>query len=313
MSNKTLISGLILVIAVWCGAAAAKEDPEPPDSLGRIVDSLFVRASSGEIKFQAEVEPSRKALIALGIKAVPRLLSKLDTRDAREMLAITEIFKGIGEAAVESLISVLKSDDGFVRRLAIRCLGEIKSDKAVWPLQAMAQHRDFRTRVETMTALGNIGSSAASAAVQAGLNDSIELVATAAAVACGKIKKDIDPNALLAVLTHRYYGVRFAAARSLSLIGESVIAPVSAYLDSSGDVNARCFALLSLAVKGSEKSVKTLSRFAESESWQLRAAAADALGMTGIRKAESILKKMMAKDDHPLVKAKAKAALAALD
>jgi len=304
---------MVLLIAVAYGVAAAEEAFPPPDSIGRIVDSLFIRASSGEIRFQAEVEPSRKALIALGIKAVPRLLSKLDTRDAREMLEITEIFKGIGESAVESLISVLRSDDGFARRLAIRCLGEIKSDKAVWSLQAMAQHRDFRTRVETMTALGNIGSPAASAAVQTGLNDSIELVATAAAAACGKIKKDIDPNALLAVLTHRYYGVRYAAARSLALIGESVIAPVSAYLDSSDDINAKCFAILSLAVKGSEKSVRTLSRFAESESWQVRTAVADALGMTKVRKAEPILKKMIAKENHPLAAAKAKAALALLD
>ncbi len=313
MSNRTFIGAILFSIVIGCAAVAEESSSMPPDSIGRIVDSLFIRASSGEIRFQSEVEPSRKALIALSVKAVPRLLTKLGSRDAREMLELTEIFKGIGEAAVDSLVTVLKSDDGFTRRLAIRCLGEIKSEKAIWSLQAMAQHRDFRTRVETMTAFGNIGSPTAAAAVQAGLRDSIELVATAAAAACGKIKKDIDPNALLAVFTHPYYGVRYAAARSLSLMGESVIVPVEAFIDSCADLNAKCFALLSLGINGSEKSVRVLGRYAASESWQIRAAAADALGKINASKAEAILKKMVVNEKHPLVMARAKASLTNLD
>lgn len=312
MLNKAKFDWLIVIAvmtAVWFGIAESSQDIEA-DSIGQIVDSLFIRASSGEIRYQKEVEPARKALIAMGATAVPYLLNKLDTRDAREMLELTEIFKGIGEIAVESLVSVLGSDDNFTRRLAIRCLGEIKSEKAVWSLAPMATHSDFRTRTETMTALGNIGSAKGAPIVQRGLSDTVELVATAAAAACGKIKKDIDPKLLLGAFKHPYYGVRYAAAKSLSLIGEPIISSVAAFIDSTGDVGPRCFAILALGIESSDQSAKILSRYCGDDNWRIRAAVVEALGKTKVNRAKALLKKMLDKEKHPLVISRANVSLA---
>lgn len=273
-----------------------------------IVDSLFVRASSGEVKYRHLVEPSKEVIIEMGGAAVSQMLTKLDTRDAREMHTVVDIFKGIGEVAVDSLVNQMDSQDSFTRRLAIRCLGEIESSKAVRPLSELANHDDFRTRAGIMTALGKIASPDAASTVVKGLYDHDEIVATAAAVACGNIKEAIDPAHLIISLSHPYYGVRYSACRSLIEFGDIAVEPLINHLKSKPDDISTSYAIEALGGIGSTKTLKILKKTIKSDDWEIRASTAEALSK--IKKSKKILNKALKSEAHPFVIGKIRSSLA---
>jgi HEAT repeat protein len=301
--------GLVLPVIVF----AQKPTISITDQTAKIVDSLFIRASSGTVQFRDLVEPSKKAIIDMGAVAVPQMLTKLKTSDARESQVVTDIFKGIGEPAVESLVNHITSQNNFERRLAIRSLGEIKSVRAVEPLTGMANHTDFRTRSETMAALGNIGSAQASLVVMKGLADPVELVATAAAVACGKIKEGIDPQVLIQSLSHKYYGVRYTACKSLSQLGEISVEPLVARLQSNPDDLAAGFAIEALGMIGPEETLAILEPMLKASDWSIRAYAVEAIGNLKDKKFKKILTETAKTEIHPFVKSRLKLALAKLE
>jgi len=302
--NKRLIYLIVLIIV-----SAANSSAQDKKSDAQIVDSLFMRASSGMVMYRDEVEPSKQALIDMGAAAIPRMLTKLDSRDAREMLTINDIFKGIGEIAVEPLAGRLKSRDDYVRRLAIRCLGEIGSAKAIDPLLPYATHDDFRTRSGVMAALGLIGDQRGAQTAIAGLFDSDELVATAAAVACGKIKAGIDPVALIEVLDHPYYGVRYSAMNSLVELGEISIGPLIFYFQSEPDYLSLGYAIEALGKIGSDKALKAIQMTLKSGNWEIRAFSAEALGEIKSGKTRKILSEALRTETHPFVLGKIKSSL----
>ena len=289
-------------------SSISRAQDKPSDA--QIVDSLFMRASSGMVMYRDEVEPSKQALIDMGAAAIPRMLTKLDSRDAREMLTISDVFKGIGETAVDPLAGRLISRDDYVRRLAIRCLGEIGGAKAIEPLLPYAKHDDFRTRSGVMAALGLIGNQRAAQTAIAGLFDSDELAATAAAVACGKIKDGIDPVALIEVLDHPYYGVRYSAMNSLVELGEISREPLILYTRSGPDYLSLGYAIEALGKIGSDKALKAIQAMLKSDNWEIRAFSAEALGEIKSGKTKKILNTALKTETHPFVLSKIKSSLA---
>lgn len=307
MINRCRLGILALGLLVPIMAFAQKV---PTDA--EIVDSLFIRASSGLVMFRDEAEPSKKALITMGERAIPEMLTKLDTRSAGEMLAITDIFKGIGEPAVEPLTKKLKSPDDYVRRLAVRCLGEIKSPKAVDYLAPYAASDDFRTRSGVMDALGLIGDAKSAPYVMKGIFDSDELVAYPAAVACGRIKKGIDPVALTKVINHPYYGVRYCAMQALVELGNPAVGPLKQYLVAHpADIGAG-YAIEALGRIGSGDAIAPLGETMKSPDWNIRTYTAGALGYSKNKTAIKILKKALKSETHPLVINNIKSALSKL-
>ena len=276
------------------------------------VDSLFMRASSGMVMFRDEVEPSKKALIEMGQEAIPEMLTKMDSRSAREILTIVDIFKGIGEPAVVPLAGQLKSRDDYVRRLAIRCLGEIKSPTAISYLTPYAENNDFRTRAGVMDALGRIGDVQGAPIVTKGLFDKDEIVAYSAAVACGRIKQGIDPIALIEVLDHSYYGVRYCAMQSLVELGEASVGPLKQYLASRPVDISTGYVIEALGRLGTKNSLKPLKQTMKSTEWTIRAYTAQALGYSKNKSAIKILKKAAKHETQPLVISNIKSSLLAL-
>jgi len=304
--HQTLLILMILhCIPILSSNSRAQDKPTDAE----IVDSLFMRASSGMVMYRDEVEPSKQALIDMGAAAIPQMLTRLNTRDARETHTVNDIFKGIGEIAVEPLAGRLKSRDDYVRRLTIRCLGEIGSARAIEPLLPYAKHDDFRTRSGVMAALGLIGDQRAGQTVIAGLFDSDELVATAAAVACGKIKSGIDPIALIEVLDHPYYGVRYSAMNSLVELGEVSIKSLKLYVQSGQDYLSLGYAIEALGKVGSNKALKIIQATLKSGNWEIRAFSAEALGEIKSGKAKKVLKKALKTETHPFVLGKIKSSL----
>jgi HEAT repeat protein len=270
----------------------------------KIVDSLWIRAASGDIKFKDQVEPSKKSIIEMGTQAIPRMLTKLNTRDAREMQTAIDIFKGIGEPAIDPLSKLVNDNDPFTRRTSIRCLEEIKNPRAIDPLLTVVNHDDFRTRAAAISALGSIGDSRAGDAVMKALIDNNELVATAAAVACGKIKTGINIQLLIGALMHPYYGVRYSAARALASIGEPAVQPLISHLDSFPESKGAEFVILALGQIGSSKAAPVLEKAIKSEQWTIRAAAAEAMGLYKDNKFHKALNNALKMETQPLVKAK---------
>ena len=303
-----LIIAVCLLFSTWPKTAIAQDSKTD----ARMVDSLFIRASSGEVKYRDLVEPSKQALIDLGARAIPQMLTKLKTHDAREMLTVSDIFKGIGEIAVDSLNVRIKSNDDFVRRLAIRCLGEIGSPKAVGPLIAGSQHEDWRTRSGIMTALGQIGVQAGASTATAGLDDTDELVVTSAAVACGKIINGIEPQKLVSSLNHPYYGVRYCAMNSLVMIGEPAIKPLIDFLSSGKWQTGLVYAVGALGKIGTKSALPVFESYIKSEDWSLRASVAEALGNIHEKKSRKILELALRGENHPYVLAKIESSLAKL-
>ena len=64
------------------------------------LEELFVMASSPELQYQEMRQPARDKIIEMGIDAVPFLVEKLGTTDARERHALENLLENIGSNAV---------------------------------------------------------------------------------------------------------------------------------------------------------------------------------------------------------------------
>lgn len=271
------------------------------DSVNHVVDSLFTRASSGELKYRDLVQPSKEALGEMGEGAVPRLVEKMTTQDAREMHTLVDIFKLIGRPAVPRIVEALGAEDPYKRRLAARALGDMKDSTAVDGLLQYTDDLDYRIRAGVIGALGKIGDPRGVAPSVVALKDEDYLVRTAAAVSLSFLADSSTISVLLETLTDPYYGVRYKAAEALWNIGESSIIPVKESLKSVGDTVA--FYLL-IEVAGNlkdEKLIKPLSKILVSEDPMARAFAAEALAKIDTKKARKILRKRKAEETHPFV------------
>ena len=163
-----------------------------------------------------------------------------------------------------------------------------------------------------MTALGMIGDTSAAATVMGGLNDSDELVVTAAAVACGKIKNGINPQKLINSLNFPYYGVRYCAMNSLVMIGEPAIKPLIDFLSSGRWQTGLVYAVEALGQIETKKALPIFESFIKSEDWSLRASVAEALGNIKEKKSKKVLEKALKDEKHPFVLGKIKESLAQL-
>ena len=307
INRKILLYLLSVIIILSLSPTIVFSQSE--DSTAYVVDSLFVYASSGDTQWRDLVEPSKKAISDMGNAAIPQMMTKLNTRDARETHTIVDIFKGIGEIAVDSLATRINDSDAFTRRLAIRCLGDIKSDKAVGPLISVKNHDDFRTRTGVMTALGKIGSSDGADAVMVGLSDLDELVATAAAVACGRIKEGVKPSVLIDELSHPYYGVRYSAMEALAELGEKSIKPLIDHIQIQSNSMSSGYAIEALIRIEPSKKQKILVKLINTDDWAIRAFSAEALGSIDSKKVRKALLKALKTEKHPFVIGKIKSSL----
>jgi HEAT repeat protein len=292
---KRAIPIFILIVATQASAQTEA------DSINHIVDSLFTRASSGELKYRDLVEPSKEALGEMGEAAVPRLVEKMITQDAREMLTLVDIFRLIGRPAVPRIVEALGADDPYKRRLAARALGDMKDSTAVDGLLQYTDDSDYRIRAGVIGALGKIGDSRGVPPSTAALQDEDYLVRTAAAVSLCFLADSSTIGVLLEALSDPYYGVRYKAAEALWNIGQPSITPVKELLESVDDTLA--FYLL-IEVAGNlkdKKLIKPLSKILTSDDPMARAFAVEALAKMDTKKTKKMLRKMKADETHPFV------------
>ncbi|UCD93469.1 MAG: HEAT repeat domain-containing protein [Candidatus Zixiibacteriota bacterium] len=230
--KSEIIYGFLLVV-ILSGALPA--EPPPSSETDRKVDSLFVIASSGELRFRDMVEPAIDSIAAMGKSAVPRLIEKYDTKDARERLTINNILVKIGKDAVPLLLKSL--DDENAEKVSRICytLGDIKDSSAVDELMRVAFHTDWRVRSSSCGALGKIGDGKAGATVVKSLADTVETVRKSAAVASGRLSAEDAIPVLVHMLGDSFYGARMCASEALIKFGGKALPAIA---DSLGSENA---------------------------------------------------------------------------
>jgi HEAT repeat protein len=293
-----------LAFVVMISTAAAQA---PADSVNQVVDSLFVRASTGNINYQAMIEPAKKALAQMGVVAVPRLIEKTETEDAREMQTLEDIFKQIGPPATPFLIEALASNNAYRRRLSVRIIGEMADTSAVAGLLKYDRDSDFRMRAGAISALGKIGDRRGVALSREALKDPDYLVRTSAAISLSNLKDSTSIYPLIIALSDPYHGVRYSASGALSNIGKPAVKPVLDALLRPADTLALYLLIETSGNLNDRRFVQPLMRILESPDPFARAFAAESLGKIGTPEAINAVRKRYEIETHPFVISKIEA------
>jgi HEAT repeat protein len=289
-----IIAAIVFVLPI-CGIASAELS-----ETDRIVDSLFLRASSAEIANQHMVEPSRQALVDMGLDAVPRLVTRLSTEDARERHAIANIFGRIGSPAVPALIEALDYDDIYTLTNASRCLGEIGDKEATPALLSLFDVDYYPLRSTAVTAVGKCHDSSAVSDCIRMLSDSVETVRKSAAVALGRIGHADASAALIDALDDDHFSVRMSAVRALADIGDEAGAELIERYDNLSDM-ARSLAFEVWAAVKYEKAAAILARAVKSEDGYMRGFAVVALALVNPTVCREIIDGDLTNETDPFV------------
>jgi len=294
-------------------------EPEPRDSVERLVDRLFNMTTSGLVKYNPMAKPSMDSLIALGEKAVPRLLEKLNTKNPLERNRLDELFAGIGAPSTPYLIRYLDRNDLRGLRSALYQLGKNGSAEALGPVLNFARHEDWRVRGSAIDALGRLkvqkqDESLRRDAILEALRDSVENVRRVAAYTLGEARDNTAVPALIAALEDDYYGTRHNAQTALVKIGEPARkallerAEVRGQKSEVGKTIGRALAMQALG-EIKEGGPKLLIPFIGDEDWMVRLAAVAGLDSTLTIEEQAALKKQATVEKNPLVAQKIAQAL----
>ena len=132
--------------------------------LGQLKDSRAVESLIVALKDE-DAEVRKSAVDALGpikdSRAVEPLIMALKYEDSKVRENVVKAIKEIGEAAVDTLIKTLQSEDFDIRVLAAWVLGQIGDSRATDPLIAALQDKEFFVQAKAAEALGEIQDSRA--------------------------------------------------------------------------------------------------------------------------------------------------------
>ena len=275
--SNVIAAALLVVILVSVLAAGIPTAAKAQGDVERRVDSLFVIASSGEVKHRDLVEPAIEAIAEIGVDAVPFLIDKFTTKSARERLTVVNILKKIGSPTVPDLVRALDRPDGLVVQRVCWALGDIKDSAAVQPLIGISGHQRWQVRDQAVGALGKIGDRAADPVVIGALVDTIGQVRKSAAVACGRLAVDDAVPQLVHMLGDEFYGARLSAYHTLiKLDTTTVVAVLKDSVNTRSELTAGLCCQL-LGEYGSDEAIEILLKQTRSENPAHRAHAALAI------------------------------------
>jgi len=244
---------VILVLLFTIGEVSAQS------GLEKKIDSLFVIASSGELRYRDLTEPAMDSIAALGAPAVPWLVDKFSTKSARERWTVIWILQRIGSEAVPYLLTSLKRSDALIVSRVCWALGDIKDTSSVYPLINICNHRDWKVRDQAIGALGKIGDTRANDVVMQTLTDTLGQVRKAAVVSCGQLAINEAIPDLINCFDDDFYGARLEAANSLlKLDTQSVIPAIADSINSEREMvgNLCCIVLGEI---GTDDAIEILS------------------------------------------------------
>lgn len=238
ISAKQTVCALTALIAV-------SSTPTRGATIDQTVDSLFVIASSGELKYRDSVEPAKEALAELGAAAVPRLVEKLTTPDARERLTVIRIIEKIGVPAVPHLReSLTRLDNALQLKRICWALGDLKQKgiSAVAELMTAATNQDWQVREYAVRALGKVSDSVNTEtrarivqSLAVAFADSVGQVRKSAAWATGALRIEELAPELIVALDDSYYGARLNSSEALIRLGPVALDGLLIFLSHNPD------------------------------------------------------------------------------
>lgn len=285
-----------VIVFLFCEIVHAQTD-----TLRAKVDSLFVRASSGQLKFRELNEPSKQALRGMP-EAIPYLIDKLSIRDARERRTLIDILGKMPEA-VMPVAEATQSENRDVVKTACEILGELKDSRATPYLVNVLDHPDILARGYAAVGLGKCGGREAKAGLLKALADSVNFVRTQAAAGLGFLKNRTTISNLIGALQDEYYGVRFASVNSLAKFDSTAIPQLLKSLNSETPM-VRQLSAEALGKIRSRAAVPRLSQMLKSKLWSDRLAAIEALSQIDSPSARRILS--LHREKETLVEARQK-------
>ncbi len=313
--RTTWAAAAALVVCV-AGAPGFAQDTPAGEPREAEVQRLFAEAAFGGAETAEKAAAAKRRLVELCRDALPYVVTKLDSKNTREIAVVEAVVEATGEAAVAPLLAQLDGANEGATVQALRLLGNLgpPAAAAVERLCGVATGgRTWQIRAGAANALGRIGEPKASDALLTALFDQSEPVRRDAAIALGKLKPAAAVQPLIRALDDRFFSVRYAAADALVAIGGDAAAELSKKLEpfatSSGDAKLEfsdTAAAHAVQVLGRLKDAKTanlLRRLLGSIDWGIRAAAAEALGAVGGGPATRLaLEKALATEKNYLVR-----------
>lgn len=300
---KGVKSLLFVLIVLLLSESGFCENPTITDTLKEKVDSLFILAGAGLEKYRDQAPEAESTLSKMGEMAVPYLIEKLTTQDAREKWTLIRVLGKIGKPAVTPLIGRLESQNKDESELSIRILGEIKDTSAVRPLIKLLNKENYNVRSNACESLGKIGDTTAFSDVNLRMEDSVEVVRKSAAVALGRIKDQRAIPSLIRGLSDPHYSVRMTSSNSLVEMGEVSVKPLLSLLNNSIDQTLN-LTIETLGKLKDKRAVIPLLGKLKDQDWATRAFAVEALQEIGDQRGLQAIKELKKKETHPFVLSK---------
>jgi HEAT repeat protein len=292
-----LIALQIFINSGYCQETTVK------DELKEKADSLFIVANGVSEKYRDQAQPAESTLVAMGDKAVPYLMNKLTTQDAREKWTLIRILGKIGKPAVTPLIGKLESQNKDEAEISVRILGDIKDTSAVRPLVKLLTKDNYNMRSNVCEALGKIGDKSAFEDLSTRMQDSVEVVRKSASVALGRIKDERAIPYLIKGLSDQHYSVRMTSTDALVAIGEPSIKPMLLLLNNSPG-EPLYLAIEGLGrLKGKPAVIPLINKLNDLD-WATRAFIVEALKEIGDPRGIRAIAELKKKETHPFVLSK---------
>ena len=271
MAIRTIATILIVMATASTTSAAG--------GLRHKVDSLFVIASSGEVKYQDLAAGAKDAIAAIGADAVPILVDKFVTKSARERLTVIQILTKIGEPAVPFLITSLDRPEPIVVKRVAWALGDIGGDAAAAApeLARTAKDPNWWVREQSLRALGLIDAAEQTPDVIQAFTDSIGQVRKAAVVAAGQLVADQAVEKIVHMLGDGFYGARLEAVEALTKLDTALVVKAATDSTASGNELVSTLSYRVLGLIGNGSAIDVLYLHTSSPDPRRRAAAAIAL------------------------------------
>ena len=110
---------LLITAATLAAMLIPADDVRAETAFEKTFDSLFVIASSGEVRFRDQNEPAMDSIAAYGVKAVPLLIDKFTTKSARERWTVLWTLQRIGKPAVPDLILAIYTEIAVIGQVNV--------------------------------------------------------------------------------------------------------------------------------------------------------------------------------------------------
>jgi HEAT repeat protein len=291
--------------------AAVDRDGTVPGPDGKPVDDLdrlWAIASRWQVGDERVIGPiARARLVAMGVPALERAVSRLGTKDGLEFEAAQALLGAFPRAdVVPRLLGATESKEAPVRKGALRVLAALAPPEAAPRLEAMLG--DEAVRAQVLRALAALKK--APPAVAALLRAPMELDGVAAAVCLGATGGKEAIDALVGALSPSTpFLVRVAAGNALAARGGDAVPALYLASAQEGDVRTRRSALRALGGTRSADAARSIAYgLVDTDPWvRLSARLAGEALVKDLSKAEgsalaAALAEAAAKETDPLLK-----------